>query len=61
VTALAGAEAELALPRGREEQTSLIEAPAAEHTAHLQSVDGSERILGVDANLVFDLAHHDRL
>jgi len=47
-TALAGAEAELAVPRRREEQASTVEAPAAEHPAHFQAVDGSERILGVD-------------
>ena len=58
---LAGTEAELALPRGCEEQAALVEAPAAEHAPHFQTLDGTECVLGVDANLVFDLAHYHRL
>jgi hypothetical protein len=61
VTALASSEAELALPRGGEEQATPIEAPAAEHAPHFQAVDGAKCVLGVDANLVFGLAHNGRL
>ena len=61
VATLPGAEAELALPRGCEEQAALVEAPAAEHTPHFQTLDCTERVLGVDAHLVFDLAHNGRL
>jgi hypothetical protein len=61
VTALACAEAELALPRGREQQAALVEAPAAEHAPHLQALDSTKGILSVDANLVFGLAHSGRL
>jgi hypothetical protein len=59
--ALAGAEAELALPRGREQQAAPVETPAAEHAPHFQSLDGTKRILGIDADLVFGLPHNGRL
>lgn len=39
--ALAGAEAELTLPRGGEQQAALVETPATEHSPHLQALDGS--------------------
>jgi hypothetical protein len=35
--------------------------PAAERAPHFQTLDGTKRILGIDANLVFGLAHGDRL
>src|ERR1700729_196388 len=59
--ALAGAEAQLALPRRGEQQAVPVEAPAAEDAPGLQPVDGRERVLGVDADLVLDLAHSRRL
>jgi hypothetical protein len=61
VAALPGAEAEFALPRGREKQAALVKAPAAEHASHFQALDGTKSILGVYANLVFGLAHNRRL
>jgi hypothetical protein len=61
VAGLPGAEAELALPRGREKQAALVEAPAAEHASHFQPLDSTKSVLGVDANLVFHPAHNGRL
>jgi len=57
VMALAGAEAKLTLPRGCEQQAAAVEAPAAEHAAHLQALDGDKSVLGVGAYLVLGLAH----
>jgi len=59
--ALARAEAELTLPRGCEEEAVPVEAPAAEYASRFQPVDGRKRILGVDADLVLNLAHGGRL
>jgi hypothetical protein len=39
----------------------LVEAPAAEHASHFQTLDGTKSVLGVDANLVFSPAHNGRL
>jgi hypothetical protein len=61
MAALARAEAQLTLPRGREEQAVPVEAPAAEYASHFQPVDGRQRILSVDADLVLSLAHSGRL
>jgi hypothetical protein len=61
VAALAGAEAELTLPRRCEEQAVPVEAPAAEYASDFQPVDGRQRILSVDADLVLNLAHTGRL
>ena len=61
MAALARAEAQLTLPRRCEEQAVTVEAPAAEYATHFQPVDGRKRILSVDADLVFNLAHSRRL
>jgi hypothetical protein len=61
MAALARAEAQLTLPRRCEEQAVPVEAPAAEYASHFQPVDGRERILSVDADLVLNLAHSGRL
>lgn len=61
VTALAGAEAKFTLPRGREQQATPVETPAAEHTPHLQALDGTQSVLGVDADLVLGLAHKSQV
>jgi len=60
-SALAGAEPELALPRRSEKQAAPVETPATEDASHLQAVDRPEGVFGVDADLIFGLAHHDRL
>jgi hypothetical protein len=57
VTALASTEAKLTLPRGCEQQAAPVEAPAAKHPSHLEALDGTESVLGVDADLVLGPAH----
>jgi hypothetical protein len=61
MAALARAKAQLTLPRGCEEEAVPVEAPAAEYASHFQPVHGRKRILGVDADLVLNLAHSGRL
>lgn len=61
MASLARAEAQLTVPRCCEEEAVAVEAPAAEYASHFQPVDGRERILGVNADLVLNLAHSGRL
>jgi hypothetical protein len=61
MAALARAEAQLTIPRGCEEEAVPVEAPATEYASHFQPVDGRQRILSVDADLVLNLAHSGRL
>ena len=61
MTALPSAEAKLTFPRGSEQQSPLVEAPAAEHPPYFHTIDGTERIFGIDADFVLSLAHRDRL
>ena len=61
VMALASPEAKLTLPRGCEQQAAPVEAPAADHASHLQALDGTKSVLGVDANLVLGPAHRPQV